>query len=170
VDVWIRGIKLAIESRISLSVNLYWIIKKSDMDNKWSLDHIMWRSIVTGVAHVKIMLIPSSFDKDENGTKKNQVDKFKFILICFISLLSIGRHTIKRDAIWWSWQNQSAQNTERFHEWCKKTKFQEYAEICHTGQTGIAHWSDRFDLSKSKSGPFTGFQSRLPDMSGIGLD
>ncbi len=25
VDVWIRGIKLAMESRISLSVNLYWI-------------------------------------------------------------------------------------------------------------------------------------------------
>jgi hypothetical protein len=28
VDVWIRGIKLAMESHISLSVNLYWIIKK----------------------------------------------------------------------------------------------------------------------------------------------
>jgi hypothetical protein len=50
------------------------------------------------VAQVKIMLIPSSLDKDENGTKKNQVDKLKFILICFISFLSIGRHTIKRDA------------------------------------------------------------------------
>jgi hypothetical protein len=43
-------------------------------------------------------LIPSSLDKDENSTKKNQVDKF--ILICFISLLSIGRRTIKRDATW----------------------------------------------------------------------
>jgi hypothetical protein len=52
------------------------------------------------VAQVKIMLMPSSLDKDENGTKKNQVDKLKFILICFISLLSIGRHTIKRDATW----------------------------------------------------------------------
>jgi hypothetical protein len=50
------------------------------------------------VAQVKIMLIPSSLDKDENGTKKNQVDKLKFILICFISLLSIGHRTIKRDA------------------------------------------------------------------------
>jgi hypothetical protein len=50
------------------------------------------------VAQVKIMLIPSSLDKDENGTKKNQVVKLKFSLICFISLLSIGRHTIKRDA------------------------------------------------------------------------
>jgi hypothetical protein len=48
------------------------------------------------VAQVKIMLIPLSLDKDENGTKKNQVDKHKFILICFISLLSIGHRTIKR--------------------------------------------------------------------------
>jgi hypothetical protein len=52
------------------------------------------------VAQVKIMLILSSLDKDENDTKKNQVDKLKFILICFISLLSIGRRTIKRDATW----------------------------------------------------------------------
>jgi hypothetical protein len=52
------------------------------------------------VTQVKIMLIPSSLDKDENGTKKNQVDKIKFILICFISLLSIDRCTIKRDATW----------------------------------------------------------------------
>jgi hypothetical protein len=52
------------------------------------------------VAQVKIMLIPSSLDKDENDTKKNQVDKLKFILIRFISLLSICRRTIKRDATW----------------------------------------------------------------------
>jgi hypothetical protein len=52
------------------------------------------------VAQVKIILIPSSLDKDENGTKKNQVDKFKFILICFISLLCIGHRIIKRDATW----------------------------------------------------------------------
>jgi hypothetical protein len=57
-----------------------------------------------------------------------------------------------------------------------RTKFQEYVEICHTSQTGIAHWSDQFDLSKSKSGPsdlsdpFIGLQSRLSDMSDIGLD
>jgi hypothetical protein len=50
------------------------------------------------------------------------------------------------------------------------------AEIYHTGQTSIEHRSDRLDLSKSKFGPldmsgsFTDFQSRLPDMSGIGLD
>jgi hypothetical protein len=122
------------------------------------------------------MLISSSLDKDENDTTKNQVEKLKFILISFISLLSIGHRTIKRDATWWSWQNQSAQNPEKFHEWCKETKFQECAEIYHTGQTGIEHRSDRLDLSKSKSGPpdlsgpFTSFQSRVPDMSGIGLD
>jgi hypothetical protein len=46
------------------------------------------------------MLIPSSLDKDKNSTNKNQVDKLKFILICFTSLLSIGRHTTKRDATW----------------------------------------------------------------------
>jgi hypothetical protein len=52
------------------------------------------------VAQVKIMLIPSSLYKDENNTMKNQVNKLKFILIYFISLLSIGHRTIKRDAIW----------------------------------------------------------------------
>jgi hypothetical protein len=52
------------------------------------------------VAQVKIMLIPSSLDKDENDIKKNQGGKLRFILICFISLLSIGRCTIKRDATW----------------------------------------------------------------------
>jgi hypothetical protein len=51
-------------------------------------------------AQVKIMLIPSSLDKDKNSTKKNQVDKLKFIFICFTSLLSIGRCTTKRDATW----------------------------------------------------------------------
>jgi hypothetical protein len=82
------------------------------------------------------MLIPSTLDKDENGTKKNQVDKLKFILIYFTFLLSIGRRTTKRDATWWSWQNQSAQNQDSFHEWCKETKFQECAEICHIGPVG----------------------------------
>jgi hypothetical protein len=122
------------------------------------------------VDQVKIMLISSSLDKDENSTKKNQVDKLEFILICFISILSICRRTIKRDVIWCSWQNQSAQNPERFHEWCKETKFQECAEIGHTGQIGIAHRSDRFDLSKSKSGSFTDFQSCLLNVSSIELD
>jgi hypothetical protein len=52
------------------------------------------------VAQVKIMLIPSNLEKKENSTKKNQVDKLKFIPICFIYLLSIVRCTIKRDATW----------------------------------------------------------------------
>jgi hypothetical protein len=69
------------------------------------------------VAQVKIMLIPSILDKNENGTKKNEVDKLKLILIengtkknevdklkliliCFISFLSTGHRTIKRDATW----------------------------------------------------------------------
>jgi hypothetical protein len=33
------------------------------------------------VAQVNIMLIPLSLDKDKNGTKNNQVDKLRFILI-----------------------------------------------------------------------------------------
>jgi hypothetical protein len=36
----------------------------------------------------------------ESVLSKNQVDKLKFILICFISLLSIGHRTIKMDATW----------------------------------------------------------------------
>jgi hypothetical protein len=58
----------------------------------------------------------------------------------------------------------------------RKPNSESMLKSVHTGQTGIAHRSDRFDLSKSKSslpdlsGPFTGFQSRLLDMSGIGLD
>jgi hypothetical protein len=48
--------------------------------------------------------------------------------------------------------------------------------VLNTDQTALEHRSDRLDLSKSKFGPpdlsdpFTGFQSRLPDMSDIGLD
>jgi hypothetical protein len=90
----------------------------------------------------------------KNDKKKNQADMLKFILKCFISFLSIVHRTMKRDATWWSWQNQSAQNRERFQEWDKETKFQECAEniqlvrpVLHTGQTGITHWSDRFTLS-----------------------
>jgi hypothetical protein len=49
----------------------------------------------------------------KNGKKKNQVDKIKFILNCFISFLSIGRRIMKSDATWSSWQNQSAKNPER---------------------------------------------------------
>jgi hypothetical protein len=36
----------------------------------------------------------------KSGSRKNQVDKLKLILICFISLLSIALCTIKRDATW----------------------------------------------------------------------
>ena len=77
---------------------------QGDMDKKRRLNCLTQRnplSLAQGkVAQVKIMLMPSSLDKDENDTKKNQVDKLKFILICFISLLSIGHRTIKSDATW----------------------------------------------------------------------
>jgi hypothetical protein len=51
-------------------------------------------------AQVKIMLTTSSLDKDEKQLKEESNDKLKPILMCFISLLSIGPCTIKRDATW----------------------------------------------------------------------
>jgi hypothetical protein len=112
----------------------------------------------------------------KSGSRKNQVDMLKHILMCFIFLLSIGHRIIKGDATWWSWQNQSAQNPERFQEWWEETKFQECAEIYPTGQTGIAHQSDRLDLFQNKSdppdlsGPFIRFQRCFLDMFGLGPD
>jgi hypothetical protein len=108
----------------------------------------------------------------KSGSRKNQGGKVKPILICFISLLSIGCRTIKWDATWWSWQNQSAQNLERFQEWWQEIKFQECAKIYPTNQTSIAHRSDQVDLFQNKSGPpdlsdpFTRFQRYFLDMSG----
>jgi hypothetical protein len=72
------------------------------MDKKRHLNCITQRNPLSPpqgkVAQVKIMLMLSSLDKDEKGSKKNQVGKLKLILMCFIYLLSIGHHTIKRDA------------------------------------------------------------------------
>ncbi len=150
VKFLIRGIKQAMKSHIIISGDIYWI-----NENKvtWIRSGVLiiWGesplSLAQGeFAQVKIMLIPSSLDKDENDTKKNQVDKHMFILLCFISLLSIGHRTIKRDAAWWSWQNQSVQNPERFHEWWKKTKIPKCEEISPTDQTGFAYRSNRLDL------------------------
>jgi hypothetical protein len=77
---------------------------QGDMDKKRRLNCITQRNLLSldqgKVAQVKIMLMPSSLDKDEKLLKKNQVIKLKLILMCFIYLLSIGRRTIKRDATW----------------------------------------------------------------------
>jgi hypothetical protein len=107
-----------------------------------------WRS---GSAHHQRENVTSTVAPREVPELK--VDNLRFILICFTFLLSIGRHTTKREATWWSWQNQSAQKQDSFHKWCKETKFQECAKICHTG---IEHQSDRLNLSKSLSGPKPG--------------
>jgi hypothetical protein len=78
---------------------------QDDIYKKKSLDYISQINPLSQtqgkVVQVKIMLRPSSFDKDEREAKRNnQVDKLKFIPKCFISFLSIGHCTIKRDAIW----------------------------------------------------------------------
>jgi hypothetical protein len=158
-------------SHITLSVDIYWIKKSmwhGQEEKSWL--YKSKKSIVIGSRqscssqdHVETLKLWQRWESDK---KKNQVDKLKFILKCFISFLSIGHRIIKRDATWWSWQNQIAQNLERFQEWAKETKFQECAEICPTGQTGIAHWSGRLTLSD----PFTRFQRYLPDLSGLRPD
>jgi hypothetical protein len=88
------------------------------MDKERSIDCISQRNPLSPaqgkVAQVKILLMPSSLDKDEKRLKEEsswQVQSYSYV---FIPLLSIGHRTIKRDATWWSWQNQSAQNPERF--------------------------------------------------------
>jgi hypothetical protein len=76
---------------------------QGDMDKKGRLDCISQRNSLSPtqgkITQVKIMLIPSNLDKDENRLK-NQVAKLKLILMCVISLLSIRSHTIKRDVTW----------------------------------------------------------------------
>jgi hypothetical protein len=73
------------------------------MDKKRHLDCISQSKPLSPtqgkVAQVKIILMPSSLDKDEKWLKEESSDKLKPILMCFISLLSIGPRTIKRDAI-----------------------------------------------------------------------
>jgi hypothetical protein len=79
---------------------------RTDTNKKRRPDHISQRNPLSPaqgqVAQVKIMMMPSSLDKKISSTKKNQVDKLNLILMCFISLLSIGHHNIKMDATWWS--------------------------------------------------------------------
>jgi hypothetical protein len=71
----------------------------------------------------------------KTGSKKNQVGKLKLILICFIYHLSIGHRTIKRDTTRWSWQNQSAQNPERFSRVIRENQI---LRVCWN----ISYWSD----------------------------
>jgi hypothetical protein len=111
------------------------------MDKKVSLNCISQRNPLSlaqdKIAQVKIMLRPSSFDKDERAAKRRiKLTSSSLFLSVLISFLSIGHRTIKRNVTWWSWQNQGAQNPKRFQEWAKKTKFQECVKICPTGQTG----------------------------------
>jgi hypothetical protein len=76
-----------------------------DMDKKRSLDCISQGnplSLAQGiVAQVKIMLRPSSFDKNERASKRrNMLTSSSLFLSVFISFLSIGCCTIKSDATW----------------------------------------------------------------------
>jgi hypothetical protein len=129
------------KSHIALSVDIYWIKTSrwhGQEEKSWL--YMSKKSIVIGSRqscssqdHVETLKLWQRWEGDK---KKNQVDKLMFILKCFISFLSIGRCTIKRDATLWSWQNQSAQNLERFQEWPNETKLQECVEIYPTDQTG----------------------------------
>jgi hypothetical protein len=123
---------------------------KETRAKKRYLECISKKSIVSGsrqsCSESKSCWCPQVWTKIKGGSKKNQLGKLKLILLCFIYLLSIGRCTIKRDAKWLSRQNQSAQNTERFHERWKETKILKCAEISPTGQTDFAYRSDWLDL------------------------
>jgi hypothetical protein len=75
VNVWVRGINQAMKSHIVLSGHISWIKRtQGDMEKKMSLDYIRQRNLLSPaqgkVAQVKIMLRPSSFDKDEKRQKK----------------------------------------------------------------------------------------------------
>jgi hypothetical protein len=87
VGVWIRGIKLAMESDIFPSVNLYWIIKK-----RWPGQEVKyWSYNVKIHCHrLKVDLLksrscwyPQSLTKRKTGIEENQVDKLKIIHKCF---------------------------------------------------------------------------------------
>jgi hypothetical protein len=126
VNVWVQDINHAIKSHIALSVDIYWI-KKS----RWhEQEEEYWlykskKSIVTSsrqVAQVNIMLIPSSLGKDEKRLKEESSWQAQAYSYVFYSSLEYRSPTIKGDVTWWSWQNQSAQNPDRFQEWWKETK------------------------------------------------
>jgi hypothetical protein len=75
---------------------------QGDMDKNRSLDIISQRNPLSPaqdeVGQVKIMLMSSSLDKEEKRHNKESSCQ-AFFLICFISLLSIRRRTIKSYAI-----------------------------------------------------------------------
>jgi hypothetical protein len=78
---------------------------QGDMDKKVSLDCISQRNPLSlaqdKIAQVKIMLRPSSFDKDERAAKRRiKLTSSSLFLSVLISFLSIGHRTIKRNVTW----------------------------------------------------------------------
>jgi hypothetical protein len=115
VDIWVQSINQAMESHIALSVDIYWIKKSSwhgQEEKPWL--YKSKKSIVTGSRqsclsqyHVETLKLWQRWRVAKGRIKLINSSLF---LSVFISFLSIGRHTMKRDVTWWSWQNQSTQN------------------------------------------------------------
>jgi hypothetical protein len=75
------------------------------MDKKRGIDCISQENPLSRaqgiVTQVKIILRPSSFDKDEKTAKRRiKLTSSSLFLSVFISFLSIDHHTIKKDATW----------------------------------------------------------------------
>jgi hypothetical protein len=74
MDVWVRDINHAMKCHKALSVNICWIKNQEDMDKTRRLGCISQRSSLSPaqgkVAQFKIMLKPSSLDKDEKWFKE----------------------------------------------------------------------------------------------------
>jgi hypothetical protein len=110
VDVWVWYINQAIKSHMIIGVDIYWIEETKVTWTRRQVMIIYDEEIHYHRLKVKMLKSRSCWDpqvltKMKSGKKKNQVDKLKFILNCFISFLSTGRRTMKRDATWSSWQN-----------------------------------------------------------------
>jgi hypothetical protein len=82
----------------------------------------------------------------KSGSKRNQVIKLKHILMCFIYLLGISHRTIKRDAIWWSWQNQKC---SKLREIPRVIKGNQNSKVCWD----LSYRSNRFCIPVRSVGP-----------------
>jgi hypothetical protein len=91
VDIWIRGIKLTMENHISLSINLYWIIKKrwhGQEVKSWSYNvRIHYHRLKADLFKSRSCWHPQALIKMKSDKEENQIDKLKIIHKCFYLLL-----------------------------------------------------------------------------------